>query len=159
MVYNLFDNDFLGGYLLTQKLKKMVRIINYKQRDKEDGTSFFVLELQGGIEMVKSKETGNFYATAKRAFLPSTFDEQTCSALIGTEMDGRIHREVCEPFSYVIKETGEEVTLSHRWVYTSKEAVKPNEAVNSQKAPVKYEHGVTANSDVFSKNGILEPAM
>ncbi len=137
----------------------MVRIINYKEREKEDGTSFFVLELQGGIEMVKSKETGNFYATAKRAFLPSTFDEQTCSALIGTEMEGRIQREACEPFTYIVKETGEEVTLNHRWVYTSEEAVKPKEAVKQQQAPVKYEQGVTANSDVFSKNGILEPAM
>ena len=65
-----------------QKFIKMVRIINYKERQKEDGDTFFVLELQGGIEMVQSKETGNFYATAKRAFMPSTFDEQTCSALI-----------------------------------------------------------------------------
>jgi hypothetical protein len=131
----------------------MVRIINYKQRDKEDGTSFFVLELQGGIEMVKSRETGNFYATAKRAFIPSTFDEETCSALIGTEMGGRILKEDCEPFSYVIKETGEEITLSHRWVYSTEEAAKP------KKTAVKYEQGVTPNSNVFSENGILEPSM
>ncbi len=62
----------------------MVRIINYKEREKDNGETFFVLELQGGIEMVQSQETGNFYATAKRAFIPSTFDLQTCSALIGT---------------------------------------------------------------------------
>jgi len=37
---------------ITQKLKTMVRIINYKERDKEDGTTFFVMELQGGIEML-----------------------------------------------------------------------------------------------------------
>lgn len=134
-------------YCLTQKLKKMVRIINYKERDKEDGTSFFVLELQGGIEMVQSKETGNFYATAKRAFIPSTFDEQTCSALIGTEMSGSISKESCEPFSYIVKETGEEITLSHRWVYVSEGAAKPRQ-----------EQNVIANSDVFSKNGILESA-
>ena len=54
----------------------MVRIIYYKERQREDGTEFYVQELQGGIEMVKSKETGNFSATAKRAFIPSTFDEQ-----------------------------------------------------------------------------------
>ena len=130
----------------------MVRIINYKQRDKEDGTSFFVLELQGGIEMVLSKVTGNFYATAKRAFIPSTFDEQTCSALIGTEMEGRIIKEDCEPFTYSVKETGEEITLSHRWVYVTEESVKPKQTA------VKYEQNVVANSDVFSKNGILEHA-
>jgi hypothetical protein len=126
----------------------MVRIINFKERQKEDGTSFFVLELQGGIEMVLSKVTNNFYATAKRAFIPSTFDEQTCTALIGTEMAGSIVKEECEPFDYVVKETGEEITMYHRWVYVTEEAAKP-----------KQEHNVIANSEVFSKNGILEHAM
>ncbi|GAA4890356.1 hypothetical protein GCM10023311_13190 [Flaviramulus aquimarinus] len=130
----------------------MVRIINYKERFKDDGTSFFVLELQGGIEMVKSKATGNFYATAKRAYIPSTFDEDVCSALIGTEMAGSIIKEDCEPFTYAIKETGEEVTLNHRWIYVTEDAVKPKQQA------VKYEKNVMANSDVFSKNGILEHA-
>jgi hypothetical protein len=138
---------------INQKLKTMVRIINYKERDKEDGTTFFVLELQGGIEMVKSKETGNFYATAKRAYIPSTFDEQTCSALVGSEMEGKIIKEDCDSFTYTVKETGEEITLSHRWVYTSDEVVKPKQTA------VEDEHNVTANSEVFSKNGILEAAM
>jgi hypothetical protein len=138
---------------ITQKLKTMVRIINYKERDKEDGTTFFVLELQGGIEMVKSKETGKFYATAKRAYIPSTFDEQTCSALVGSEMEGKIIKEDCDSFTYTVKETGEEITLSHRWVYTSDEVVKPKQTA------VEDEHNVTANSEVFSKNGILEAAM
>ncbi len=128
----------------------MVRIINYKLRDKEDGTSFFVLELQGGIEMVQSKETGNFYATAKKAFIPSTFDEQTCTSLIGTEMAGSIIKEECEPFQYVVKETGEEITLSHRWVYVTEDAVK------TKQQPVIPQHNVIANSEVFSSNGILE---
>lgn len=130
----------------------MVRIINYKERQKENGESFFVLELQGGIEMVLSKVTNNFYATAKRAFIPSTFDEQTCSALIGTEMPGSIIKEDCEPFNYVVKETGEEITLNHRWVYVTDEAVKPKQQA------VKYEKNIIANTDVFSKNGILEYA-
>ncbi len=38
----------------------MVTIVNYKERQKDDGTSFFVLELQGGIEMTQSKTTGMF---------------------------------------------------------------------------------------------------
>lgn len=130
----------------------MVTIINFKERQREDGTEFYVLELQGGIEMVKSKETGNFYATAKKAFIPSTFTKEVCSSLIGTQMSGGIVKEVCEPFNYVITETGEEITLNHRWVYKSEEELKP------AKAPVRYEQNVIANSDVFSKNGILEHA-
>ncbi|WP_341221601.1 hypothetical protein [Polaribacter atrinae] len=132
----------------------MVRIINYKERNKEDGTSFFVLELQGGIEMIQSKETGNFYATAKKAFIPSTFDEQTCVALIGTDMPGSISKEECEPFDYVVKETGEEITMYHRWVYVSEEKVisKPlNSAINSQK-------NLEPELKQFSQNGILEHA-
>ena len=129
----------------------MVRIINYKAREKEDGTSFFVLELQGGIEMVKSKETGNFYATAKKAYIPSTFDEDVCSALIGTEMPGKIAKETCEPFIYTIKETGEEVTLNHRWVYATENVEKPKQVT------VMQNHNVIADSKVFSSNGILEP--
>ena len=131
----------------------MVTIVNYKERQKEDGTEFFVLELQGGIEMVKSKETGNFYATAKRAYIPSTFTKEVCQSLIGTQMPGGIVKEVCEPFNYVIKETGEEITLNHRWVYKSEEELQ------KPKATTLPEQNVIANSDVFSKNGILEPTM
>jgi hypothetical protein len=37
-----------------------------------------LFELQGGIEMVKSKETDKFYVTARKASISSTFDELTC---------------------------------------------------------------------------------
>ncbi len=131
----------------------MVRIINYKERIKEDGESFFVLELQGGIEMVQSQTTGNFYATAKRAFIPSTFDEQTCSALIGTEMQGQIIKEECEPFEYVVKETGEEITLHHKWVYVPDQA-----PVTGQEVTPKATEKLQANVEQFSQNGVMEHA-
>ncbi|WP_423154308.1 hypothetical protein [Riemerella anatipestifer] len=70
----------------------MVRIINYKQRVAEDGREFFALEISGGIEMVQSQTTGQYYATAKKAYITSTFDEETCKALIGTEMAGSVER-------------------------------------------------------------------
>ena len=31
----------------------MVKIVNYKERLREDNSSFYVLEVQGGIELVK----------------------------------------------------------------------------------------------------------
>ncbi len=132
----------------------MVRIISYKQRRKEDGETFLVLELQGGIEMVQSKQTGNFYATAKRAFIPSTFDENTCKALVGTEMQGSIIKEECEPFEYVVQETGEEIILSHRWVYTPEERPVPREIESSSKGIEQLEPDLKQ----FSQNGILEYA-
>ncbi len=122
----------------------MVRIVNYKERQKESGETFFVLELQGGIEMVVSQETGNFYATAKRAFIPSTFDEQTCMALISTEMQGSVEKEECEPYSYIVKETGEELILSHRWVYA------PEDVSTSKTKQLE------PNTEAFSQNGVME---
>jgi len=90
----------------------MVTIINYKERQKEDGTNFYALEIQGGVEMVKSKETGQFYATAKRASITSTFDEATCKALIGTEILGSVAKQDVEAYSYTVRETGEQITLT-----------------------------------------------
>jgi len=95
----------------------MVRIIGYKTRQKESGDEFYLLEVQGGIEMVLSKTTGQYYATAKKATVSTTFDEDTCRGLIGTEFPGRIVKIHTEPYQYTIRETGEEVTLEHRYMY------------------------------------------
>ncbi|MCW4470356.1 hypothetical protein OGH69_15385 [Flavobacterium sp. MFBS3-15] len=100
----------------------MVRIINYKERTSEDGKNFFVLEVQGGIEMVRSHQTGKFYATARKASITSTFDELTCKALIGTEMPGKISKVECEPYEYTIRDTGEIITLTHRFDYEPDDA-------------------------------------
>ncbi len=99
----------------------MVRIVNYQQRQTEDGRTFFVLELQGGIEMVKSQETGKFYVTARKATISSTFDELTCKALIGSELPGAVEKVACDPYEYTVKETGEVITLSHRFEYVEQE--------------------------------------
>lgn len=95
----------------------MVRIINFKQYSSEDGKVFNVLELQGGIEMVKSQTTDRYYATARKATMPSTFDENTCKSLIGTELSGQIIKVQTEPYEYTIQETGEVIELSHRYEY------------------------------------------
>lgn len=124
----------------------MVTIINFKERQTEDGKSFFVLEAQGGIEMIQSKVTGNYYATAKKAFIPATFDEITCKALVGTQMQGEIIREDCEPYEYINKETGEVVMLSHRYVYVQDipEGRRTQQIVYQDFQP---------NAEAFSKNG------
>lgn len=95
----------------------MVRIISYKTRQKEDGTNFYLLELQGGIEMVLSKATGQYYATAKKATVSTTFDEETCKDLIGSEMTGMIVKVTTEPYQYTIKESGETISLEHKYIY------------------------------------------
>jgi len=103
----------------------MVRIIDFKVRMNGEGESFNALIVQGGIELVQSKETGMFYATAKKASIPSTFDDKTCETLIGQELPGSIEKVECEPYEFTNEETGEVMELSHRWVF-----VKEGETVN-----------------------------
>jgi hypothetical protein len=75
------------------------------------------LIISGGLEMVKSRITGRYYATSKKASVTSTFDEATCMELIGEQIPGSVQRVECEPYEMTLKETGEVMTLNHRWVY------------------------------------------
>ncbi|WP_407494609.1 hypothetical protein [Elizabethkingia anophelis] len=102
----------------------MVTITNYKTRKKEDGTKFYVLELQSGIELIHSKATGHYYATTKKCYIPATFDESVCKSLRGTEMSGSIQKVECEPYDYTIQDTGELVTLNYRYEYKPDEATE-----------------------------------
>ncbi len=95
----------------------MVKIIDYSKRTNSEGKEFFTLKLQGGLEMIKSKETGNYYATAKTASITTTFGEEQCKSLIGQELSGSIRKIESEPYEYTVKETGEVVVLNHRWEY------------------------------------------
>lgn len=108
----------------------MVTVINFIERRRQDGSSFFVLEVQGGLEMVRSEKTGNFYATIKKTFIPSTFDENTCQAIIGTQIPGSIEKVETESYEYTIKDTGEVIKLKHRFEYNPEEniAIKPSES-------------------------------
>lgn len=95
----------------------MLRIVNFKERESDDGSTFFALTIQGGVELVKSNATGSFYATARKTSITSTFDEETCKALLGSEIPGEIVKRICKPYSFTIKETGEIIELSHRYEY------------------------------------------
>ena len=95
----------------------MVTIINYKSATNADGQEFYLLVVQGGVESVLSKESGRFYLTAKKATVSSTFDERTCESLIGTKMPGGVQKVEVDPYSFVVEETGEEITLNHRYEY------------------------------------------
>lgn len=115
----------------------MVKIIDYQKKQNKDEEDFFLLVLQGGLQIVKSEETGKYYATMKQATISTTFDEATCKNLIGEEIPGSIVKVDCESYEFVKPETGEIITLSHRWQYVKdtdklKEIVfegKPEEAL------------------------------
>ena len=71
-----------------------------------------MLKLQGGLELVKSSQTGQVYAMAKTASITSTFTEVVCKSLIGQQLPGSARKIECEPFNYTVKETGEVVIPS-----------------------------------------------
>lgn len=126
----------------------MVRIVNYQKRQTEEGKPFFVLEIQSGIEMVLSTKTGQYYATAKRANISSTFDEETCKALLGTDMPGTIAKMDSEPYEYTIKESGEIIMLTHRYVYQP-------EIKNPIPEKKLFENDFATKVETFSRNGHL----
>lgn len=131
----------------------MVRIINYQKKQTEDGKAFFVLELQGGIEMVKSIETGKHYMTARKASMSCTFDELTCQSLIGTELPGKVDKVTCEPYEYIIKDTGEVITLTHRFEYLEENDV--SQKVEKSKTTIEEFMNSTPTGNTFSTNGHL----
>ncbi len=68
----------------------MVTIVDFVKRKNSEGEEFNALILQGGIELVKSRETGRYYATAKKTSITSTFDDAMCQSLIGTQIPGSV---------------------------------------------------------------------
>ena len=95
----------------------MVTVKEIKKVENSNGEEFYGLIVQSGAMTVKSKSTGRVYFTAKTAFVATTFDEQTASSLIGEEFDGTIKKVETDPYQYTIEETGEIISLSHRWEY------------------------------------------
>jgi len=94
----------------------MVTVVNFESRENKNGDSFNVLIVQGGIEPVKSA-SGQLYFTARKASVPASFDDATCNALIGTEFPGYVEKVPCEPYSYTVEQTGETITIAHRYEF------------------------------------------
>lgn len=99
----------------------MVTVENYHVRKTKEGKPFISLELTGDLEMVQSSKNGKFYATMKRCFISSTFNETVAQRMIGKQMPGRIVKEASEPYDYTLPETGEVIQLTHRYGYLPEE--------------------------------------
>ena len=125
----------------------MVTIVGYNQRISKENKAFYTLDLQGEIETVKSKDTGKYYITARKASVISTFDENTCKRMIGQELPGTIQREACEPYAYQINGTDEVIELAHTFVYQPEEAEPTlSKVITKMTTQVK-------NGKDYSKNG------
>ena len=101
----------------------MVTVIDYHVRKNKQGESFTTLTLQGDLEMIRSQNTGKFYATARKTSIVSTFNEEACKSLIGTTLPGRIDRvPVDKPYDYEIPDTGEVIKLDYTFEYNPEPA-------------------------------------
>ncbi|NEM99328.1 hypothetical protein [Pontibacter burrus] len=95
----------------------MVTVINYEKRNSGSENEFNALILQGEIEMVQSKVSGRFYATAKQCSISCTFNDIMCQGLIGKTLPGTIEKMECEEYEYIIPGTGETVMLNYTYYY------------------------------------------
>lgn len=112
----------------------MTTVISYSLKENKEGKQFVNLELAGDLTMVQSTETGRYYATKKKCFISSTFDEETAKSVIGTQIPGTIQKVDVEEYEYEIPVTGEVITLSHSWEFIPEGQAKPLRVVSPQLA-------------------------
>jgi hypothetical protein len=100
----------------------MVTIVGIEKRKTADKKEFNVLNLQGSIEVVISKETGKPYLTARKTSIPCTFDEVLAKSLIGQTLPGEIERIQVEPYEFVVPGTKKKLKLTHSYQYSAEPA-------------------------------------
>jgi hypothetical protein len=95
----------------------MITIIDYAIREKQDGSKFVALILQGSPQMVKSVNTGKYYFTVRETSIPSTLDEKGAKMVIGNSMAGDIVKvKVEDPYEYSTT-SGDKILLDFSWEY------------------------------------------
>ncbi|MDB4443258.1 hypothetical protein N9157_01990 [Saprospiraceae bacterium] len=99
----------------------MVTVIDYTYRENAEGKEFITLTIQGGLEMIKSKTTGRFYATMRTVSIPSTLDEEAAEKAVGQSLPGFIQKVPCDPYERTNSETGEVVEFNYRYEYVPTE--------------------------------------
>lgn len=95
----------------------MVTVTNYFKRTTKEGKEFITLELSGGLTLIQSSNTGNFYATQHKCSISSTLDENTAKQLIGSQIQGEIVKQETSNYQWTNKITGEVLTLNYHWCY------------------------------------------
>jgi hypothetical protein len=98
------------------KFTSMVFISDFALRKNAAGESFVALILTGGLELLKSQKTGKMYGTVRKTSIPSTLDELTAKAMIGSKLPGEIVRVPCPEYEYTTT-TGEKISLDFEYQY------------------------------------------
>ena len=100
----------------------MVQITNALERVKKDGSSFAVLEISGGAELVLSQTTQRYYATLRKCTIPFTGTMDVAKMLIGQKIDGEIVKVIVAPYDFINQRTGEVMKLQHSYAYRPKDS-------------------------------------
>ena len=96
----------------------MVTVIDYHVRESKKGESFTTLTLQGDLEMIMSQNSGKYYATARKASIITTFNEDACKTLVGTTLPGKIEKKpVDKPYDYQIPDSDEVIKLDYTYEF------------------------------------------
>src|SRR5687767_3540296 len=98
----------------------MVTISDAVERKNSLGETFTALILTGGVEMVKSQK-GKFYATARKASVPSTLELPVAKTMIGQRMGGTIIKKTCVPYMFKTQ-SGEEIEIDFTYEYSDESA-------------------------------------
>jgi len=117
--------------LLINLLKSFimsVTIVGFKQCESREGKPFVAIELQGELRLVQSETTGNFYLTANKCRVSTSFPVEVCQTLIGQKLTGTVEKVSCEPYEYTNRETGEIMTLDYTYVYSPKEKLQQTQS-------------------------------
>lgn len=94
----------------------MVIITEIAERKNSAGESFVALILTSGVEMVRSMQ-GKFYATVRKASIPSTLSLELAKQMIGQKIKGMILKVPCEPYMYKTQ-SGEQIQLNWNYQFT-----------------------------------------
>jgi hypothetical protein len=100
----------------------MVKVVSCLERQRKDGSSFVVLEISGGVELVLSQKSQRYYATLRRVFIPFTGTLENAKLFIGQELEGEVVRLIVPKYEYLNKTTGEVMILQHAYAYSPKDS-------------------------------------
>lgn len=120
----------------------MVTITGYSLNINEQGKEFISLQLLSELKFEVSK-TGSMYGVRRKAYLPTNLSDTEVDGLVGTTLTGDIIKVRAKPYTYKTS-SGEELELSHKWVY------EPDEDMEAEKPELDPQH---------SENGITEESL
>jgi hypothetical protein len=100
----------------------MVTVTAALERVKKDGTTFPVLEISGGAELVLSQTTQRYYATVRKCTIPFTGSLEVAKMLIGQKIEGEIVKVIVPPYEFINQRTGEVMQLQHSYAYRPKDS-------------------------------------